>query len=162
MLTGNNGLDELQKQAEAANKGLVSFVSNNPLPASFDSNVDARAMAQAEQKATSKGAAREDWEERAAKLKHSRGEFDNFYVRAIFWTRIFYSAILLLLCWQWLRFVCQFVYDCGLGNLKVDTSVQIALITTTTANVIAVYIIGANWLFPKHAPKESEHPQEQN
>lgn len=41
------------------------------------------------------------------------------------------------------------VVQSGMENLTLDSSVLIALLTTTMANVIGVLCIAFNWLFPK-------------
>ena len=49
----------------------------------------------------------------------------------------------------WLLFVAFCILATGFGFMKLSDSVLIAFITTTTATVIALFVIVANWLFPK-------------
>lgn len=72
----------------------------------------------------------------------------------LFWIRIGYSGLLLLLCVAWVIFISWFIIKCGKQQLKLGDNVQIALITTTTVNVLGIYYIVANWLFPKKIPSE--------
>ncbi len=47
----------------------------------------------------------------------------------------------------WMFLVLMIVIQCANGKWRLDNSVLIALITTTTANVIGIFIIVANYLF---------------
>lgn len=49
----------------------------------------------------------------------------------------------------WLLFVAFCVLATGFGLMRLSDAVLIAFITTTTATVIALFVIVANWLFPK-------------
>jgi hypothetical protein len=55
----------------------------------------------------------------------------------------------------WLLAIGVFLFLAGLGKLKVADSVLIALITTTTANVLGLFYIVARWLFPHKLVNES-------
>lgn len=49
----------------------------------------------------------------------------------------------------WMFSVLAFVVLCSMGKLKVSDSVEIALITTTTANVFGFFYVVVNYLFNK-------------
>src|SRR5205085_2446664 len=49
----------------------------------------------------------------------------------------------------WIFLVLMIIIQCAGGKWHLDDSVLIALITTTTANVIGIFIIVANYLFNK-------------
>lgn len=70
--------------------------------------------------------------------------------------RIAFSGAIFLMCALWLHFIARIICECGGGVRKLDDSVLIALITTTTLNVLGLFYIVANWLFPK--PKEDAPP----
>ena len=60
-----------------------------------------------------------------------------------------FSAILFGLMVAWLYFIGVCVWNVGKGELILKDNVLIALLTSTTINVLGVFIIVANWLFPK-------------
>ena len=62
--------------------------------------------------------------------------------------RKIYASRLFDLSGYWLLFIGVFLLLAGWGALKVADSVLIALITTTTANVLGLFYIVARWLFP--------------
>jgi cytosine/uracil/thiamine/allantoin permease len=49
--------------------------------------------------------------------------------------------------WIWCGGVFLLLFLTGIGFLKFETSVVITLITTTTANILALFVIVANYLF---------------
>jgi hypothetical protein len=53
----------------------------------------------------------------------------------------------------WLVFVGIIVTSSAAGWSKITDAVLIALITTTTANVIGMFLIAARWLFPTKPKK---------
>jgi hypothetical protein len=59
-----------------------------------------------------------------------------------------YAFLLFGLSAVWLVFIGIFLILAGLEKLKVADSVLIALISTTTANVLGLFYIVARWLFP--------------
>ena len=62
--------------------------------------------------------------------------------------RKIYAVLLFTLAILWLGFIGLFLFLAGLGKMKVSDSVLIALITTTTINVLGLFYIVARWLFP--------------
>ena len=69
--------------------------------------------------------------------------------------RRIYAEKLFMLSVVWTIFIGAFLVAAGLGNLRVSDSVLIALITTTTANVLGLFYIVAKWLFPQPAAESS-------
>lgn len=67
-----------------------------------------------------------------------------------------YASRLFNLSVYWLLFIAGFLLLAGLEKLKVADSVLIALITTTTANVLGLFYIVARWLFPHKNNIESK------
>jgi hypothetical protein len=59
-----------------------------------------------------------------------------------------YAFLLFGLSAVWLLFIGMFLVLAGMEKLKVADSVLIALISTTTANVLGLFYIVARWLFP--------------
>lgn len=62
-----------------------------------------------------------------------------------------YASWLFRLSAFWLGFIGIFLVLASLKTLAVNDSVLIALITTTTANVLGLFYIVARWLFPNKA-----------
>lgn len=54
--------------------------------------------------------------------------------------------------WVWCGAILIIMVGIGIGWLKFETSVIITLITTTTANILALFVIVANYLF--YRPKK--------
>ena len=69
-------------------------------------------------------------------------------LRVMFDERKRYSSWLFNLSAYWLMFIGAFLLFAGAEKIKVADSVLIALITTTTANVLGLFYIVARWLFP--------------
>ncbi len=67
-----------------------------------------------------------------------------------------YASRLFDLSGYWLLFIGVFLLFSGCGVLKVADSVLIALITTTTANVLGLFYIVARWLFPNKNNTETK------
>jgi hypothetical protein len=59
-----------------------------------------------------------------------------------------YAILLFGLSAVWLIFIGAFLVFAGIEKLKVADSVLIALVSTTTANVLGLFYIVARWLFP--------------
>ena len=70
------------------------------------------------------------------------------------WQRKVYAVLLFLLSTAWLIFIAVFLWEAGKERLKVSDPIQIALITTTTINVLGLFYIVARWLFPNTPPTE--------
>ncbi len=66
-----------------------------------------------------------------------------------------YAARLFVLSVFWLLAIGTFLFLAGAGMLRVADSVLIALITTTTANVLGLFYIVARWLFPNRYSQDS-------
>lgn len=64
--------------------------------------------------------------------------------------RLSFSRNIFLVTVLWLAFVMAVVVQCARGVWKLSDSVLIALITTTTATVIGIFIIVANYLFNRY------------
>lgn len=62
-----------------------------------------------------------------------------------------YASRLFWLSVVWLIFIGVYLALAGFGVLKTADSVLIALISTTTANVLGLFYIVARWLFPNKA-----------
>lgn len=69
--------------------------------------------------------------------------------------RKIYAFAIFLLSAGWLIFIMVFLWKAGKHSLTVSDPVLIALITTTTINVLGLFYIVARWLFP-HKPPESK------
>ncbi len=67
-----------------------------------------------------------------------------------------YASRLFDLSGYWLLFIGAFLLMAGWGAMKVADSVLIALITTTTANVLGLFYIVARWLFPNKNTNDSK------
>lgn len=77
--------------------------------------------------------------------------------------RKIYASRLFDLSQYWLLFIGAFLLLAGFGKLKVADSVLIALITTTTANVLGLFYIVARWLFPnKNTADTKDQPKNDN
>ena len=72
--------------------------------------------------------------------------------------RKIYASRLFDLSGYWLLFIGAFLLMAGWGALKVADSVLIALITTTTANVLGLFYIVARWLFPNKNNSDTKEP----
>lgn len=68
--------------------------------------------------------------------------------------RKIYAFAIFLLSTAWLVFIMFFLWKAGKHRLTVSDPVLIALITTTTINVLGLFYIVARWLFP-YKPVES-------
>lgn len=68
------------------------------------------------------------------------------------------SRIFKLSAW-WLGFIGVVLLLAGAGKLKLADSVQIALITTTTVNVLGLFYIVARWLFPNKGASDLPNKQ---
>lgn len=66
-----------------------------------------------------------------------------------------YAFRLFGLSFFWLLFIGVYLILAGMSFLKAADSVLIALITTTTANVLGLFYIVARWLFPNKGNNES-------
>lgn len=77
-----------------------------------------------------------------------RKEYDLHVEEVMLKQRKIYAALLFCLSLIWLLATGVFLFLAGWGKLKVADSVLIALITTTTANVLGLFYIVARWLFP--------------
>ena len=73
------------------------------------------------------------------KLGLKKQERKNFEAAFLFWTRLGISGTLLVLCIKWMWFIGALLMDCGRGNLKISDAVLVALITTTTIQVLGIY-----------------------
>lgn len=69
--------------------------------------------------------------------------------------RKIYALAIFVLSAVWLTFIMFFLWKAGKRLLTVSDPVLIALITTTTINVLGLFYIVARWLFP-HKPPESK------
>jgi len=58
-----------------------------------------------------------------------------------------YALHIFRFIWIWCGGILLIMVAIGLGYLKFDNSVIITLITTTTANILALFVIVANYLF---------------
>ena len=65
-----------------------------------------------------------------------------------------YASRIFKLSGCWLGFIGLSLILAGQGKLKIADSVQIALITTTTINVLGLFYIVARWLFPNKGNNE--------
>lgn len=74
--------------------------------------------------------------------------------RTLLWQRKVYAVLLFLMSTAWLTYIAIFLWEAGKGRLTVSDPVQIALITTTTINVLGLFYIVARWLFPNTPPPE--------
>lgn len=91
-------------------------------------------------------------------------ELGNDDISAQLKMRELYASRIFKLSAGWLSFIGLVLLLAGLGKLKVADSVQIALITTTTINVLGLFYIVARWLFPNKGnndlPTQSPRPTE--
>jgi hypothetical protein len=69
--------------------------------------------------------------------------------RAMLSQRKVYALALFGLSVVWLGFIAIFLWWAGKKWLEVSEAVLIALITTTTLNVLGLFYIVARWLFPQ-------------
>jgi hypothetical protein len=69
--------------------------------------------------------------------------------RTMLWQRKVYAVALFGLSLAWLIFIAVFLWWAGKKWLEVADAVLIALITTTTLNVLGLFYIVARWLFPQ-------------
>jgi hypothetical protein len=69
--------------------------------------------------------------------------------RAMLSQRKAYAISLFVLSVLWLLFIAVFLWCAGKNWLGVSDAVLIALITTTTLNVLGLFYIVARWLFPQ-------------
>jgi hypothetical protein len=77
-----------------------------------------------------------------------RKEYELTVEKLMLGERKLYAGRLFVLSLVWLLAIAVFLFLAGWGKLKVADSVLIALITTTTANVLGLFYIVARWLFP--------------
>ena len=83
-------------------------------------------------------------------LKNQRLEDENQRLRDIHELRKEYIPKLFVLILAWLAVVVIFLWKVAEGPyFYLSDSVLITLITTTTINVLGIFLIAANWLFPK-------------
>jgi len=75
-------------------------------------------------------------------------EYALFVERVMLKERKKYASRLFWLSAVWLVFIGLYLFLAGFGIIKTDNSVLIALISTTTANVLGLFYIVARWLFP--------------
>lgn len=73
--------------------------------------------------------------------------------------RIQYSAKIFKLVGVWLLVVFALLLLAGFGSQRwfhLSDTVLVAFLTTTTVNVLGIFIIVANWLFPKKANSDEK------
>jgi cytochrome c biogenesis protein CcdA len=86
---------------------------------------------------------------RSAKIKNDIEEQDKAERKS------YASTITAIVC-LWLVFVAIVFVASGKGNLHYSDNVLITLLTTTTANVIGLFVIVANYLFKSKPVKKSK------
>lgn len=70
--------------------------------------------------------------------------------------RKFYAGCISFISISWLSFIGACVWNSGRQFLIVSDSVLIALVTTTTINVLGLFYIVARWLFPQKTNYRNE------
>ena len=94
--------------------------------------------------------------ERQASLR--RKEYELSVEKVMLVERKRYAARLFWMSWVWLTVIATFLTLAGFGKLRMADSVLIALITTTTANVLGLFYIVARWLFPNKNSDDNNKP----
>lgn len=85
-----------------------------------------------------------------------RKQYDLHVEQIMLKQRKLYASLLFCLSIAWLSAIGLFLFLAGLGKLRVADSVLIALITTTTANVLGLFYIVARWLFPNRNNQDKD------
>lgn len=93
-------------------------------------------------------------------IRTLRHEFDELKREAgrrsqVHWTRIVVLAALFTLICIWLYFIGNVLWECAVfpeglerDPFQLPDSVAIALITSTTVNVLGLFVLAARWLYP--------------
>lgn len=95
-------------------------------------------------------------DKRINRLRNDRYSDENEHWKKIYELRAQYIPYLFFMVVGWLIFAAVTVLLTGLELLKISDAVLIALITTTTATVLGIFIIVAKWLFPSPYKSENE------
>lgn len=89
--------------------------------------------------------------QRLKKLVNERYKDESDHRKTIYDLRKKYIPKLFWMVVVWLIFVSLIVVFTALGCLQLSDAVLIALITTTTATVLGIFVIVAKWLFPSQS-----------
>lgn len=81
-------------------------------------------------------------------LEDERFQDETDHWKDIYELRKEYIPKLFLMVVCWLIFVGMCIFAVGAGIFRLSDAVTIALVTTTTATVIGIFLIVAKWLFP--------------
>ncbi len=90
------------------------------------------------------------------KIELQRKEHELIVERVMLKQRRGYAFALFGLSAIWLLFIGGYLILAGRGVLKTADAVLIALISTTTANVLGLFYIVARWLFPNKSNSDKD------
>ena len=97
-------------------------------------------------------AAEQRWWHKMWKKEHA--EVTGMYLDIVL--RLLMCAALLWICWAWLDRICGIVEkQTEDGKKSLSDPVLIALLTTTTANILGLLLIVVGYLFPKRIGEKS-------
>lgn len=96
-----------------------------------------------------------DEDNRIRRLRNDRFSDENEHWKKIYELRAQYIPYLFFMVVGWLIFAAATVILTGVGLLTISDAVLIALVTTTTATVLGIFIIVAKWLFPSPYKSDS-------
>lgn len=89
--------------------------------------------------------------EKLKKLQNERYKDESDHWKTIYELRKQYIPYLFYMVVCWLVFVSVIIVLSGIEIIKFSDAVLIALITTTTATVLGIFVIVAKWLFPSQS-----------
>ena len=98
-----------------------------------------------------------DEDNRIRRLRNDRFSDENEHWKKIYELRAQYIPYLFFMVVGWLIFAAATVIFAGMRLLITSDPVLIALVTTTTATVLGIFIIVAKWLFP--SPYKSDNAE---
>jgi hypothetical protein len=107
------------------------------------------------------GAPLDFYQERELQIALRKKEHDLNVEKKMLGERTKYAMCIFVLSATWLIFIAVIIVHSGLKTLKFADSVLIALITTTTINVLGLFYIVARWLFPNKENSE-QIPKKEN
>ena len=96
-----------------------------------------------------------DEDRRILTLRNNRFSDENDHWKKIYELRTQYIPYLFFMVVGWLIFAAATVMLTGVRLLTISDAVLIALVTTTTATVLGIFIIVAKWLFPSPYKSDS-------